>query len=73
MCAMSLQPSVFDQEYADEKIPVFGSVGSDVLKNKIRQAIFEYTKGGWSLADLVSDGPFICLRFRRRSQPRAIA
>jgi hypothetical protein len=73
MYAMSLQPSVFDQEYADEKIPVFGFVESDVVKNKIRQARLEYARGGWSLTDLVSEVPFVCLRFRRRSQSRAIA
>ncbi len=73
MYAMSPQPSVFDLEYADEKIPVFGFVESKALKDRIRQAISNYAKDGWSLTDLVSEGPFVCLRFRRRSQSRAIA
>ena len=73
MCVMSLQPSVFDQEFADEEIPVFGFVESKALKDRIRQAISNYATSGWSLTDLVSEGPFIRLRFRRRSQPRATA
>lgn len=50
--------------HAEEKIRCRDHTTSESLKRKIRQILSAHARSGLELADIVSQGPFIFLRFR---------